>query len=207
MLRFTMLALGVLFLSLPAYAKETIDNPEFASWNKFKVGATVTLRADMTAAGNKTTNESTHTLKSKSADKIVVTTVNKTFVNIPGQGQREIATPAADREIPAKLPKITLPPTAPNVPKPKVTTGEETLTVAGKSIKCKWTQSVVKGPMGTVTAKTWTSSEVPGGTVKMSSSKRQVTSANPSSNIFGTSHWPATDELGLNAIRSCNSTR
>lgn len=175
MLRFTILALGVLCWSLPAHAKEAIDNPEFANWNKFKVGASVTMRAEMTVSGSKTVNQTTHTLKSKSADKLVVTTQNKTIVNIPGQGDREISTPATDREIPAKLPKME-PPTAPNTPKPEVTTGEETLSVAGRSIKCRWTQTVVKGPTGTVTAKTWNSSEVPGGTVKMSATTKGTVS-------------------------------
>ena len=170
-MRFTMLALGVLTLSVPAFAKESVDNPEFASWNKYKVGATVTLRASSGAGAAKTSTEMTHTLKSKAADKVVISSVTKTIVKIPGQGEKTIAAPAQDREIPAKLPKLT-PPTAPDAPKPEVKTGEETLTVAGKSLKCKWTETTSKSAAGVVTAKIWSSDEVPGSMVKMTSTTK-----------------------------------
>jgi hypothetical protein len=146
--------MGIAALTALALASMAADN---TGWNNFKPGAWVKLKStsDMTVAGHKntTSTEMKETLVSKTADKAVVETettmmgnTTKTKAEIPLTSNAKGTT----TQNPAKM-------------------GNETITVAGKTFKCKTfeTQSEANG-MKTST-KTWMADEVPGGMVKSES--------------------------------------
>ncbi|MDJ0973952.1 MAG: hypothetical protein QNJ98_05795 [Planctomycetota bacterium] len=174
MKRIWMMTAALLLAITPAAteAGEKIENPEYASWKAFKAGTKITMRTTTTAATVSTKLETTTTLKSKGKDKLVLSTQTVTFVDIPGQGEKRIESPAQDREVPAQLEMPNMPEGVPGTPKPEVKEGEETLKILGKSYKCKWIETKIKLGETTTTSKVWSSTEVPGGMVKMTSSTK-----------------------------------
>src|SRR5262245_4411192 len=58
----------------PAPGQETVDNPEFASWSKFKPGTSVTFKSSTTANGMASEVTMTITLVEVGADKVVLET-------------------------------------------------------------------------------------------------------------------------------------
>ena len=76
-------------LSLFSPAQEKIDNPEFASWSKFKKGTSVTLKTSTDAGGMKTESTVTTTLVESGADNHVVeTTVVSKFNGMEFKARR-----------------------------------------------------------------------------------------------------------------------
>src|SRR5262249_30282313 len=55
-------------------AQETVDNPEYATWSKFKPGTSVTYKSTTTAAGMMTEATMTITLVEVATDKVVLET-------------------------------------------------------------------------------------------------------------------------------------
>lgn len=157
-------AVAVLLLvgAVGAARAEQIDNPEYKHWSQFKAGTWATLKSVTEAAGNKTAMEQTHKLVEVTGEKCVIETSMK--MEVAGQ---TIQQPAMKRDVPAKIEKGQPVKTeGKDAPKPKE--GEETISVAGKSLKCKTVEVEfdVQGQKGT--SKSWTSDEVPGMVVKSS---------------------------------------
>jgi|SRR5579872_3380171 len=135
--------------SKPAVAK----NP----WGSFKVGSYETTKTSTTAAGNTMATEIKMTLVALTADKATVETATTVMGN----------TTKANVDIP--LTATQTPNTPPNgtAPNATVKSGNETLTIAGKSLACKWTETEADSNGNHVTSKIWMSEEVPGFVVKM----------------------------------------
>jgi hypothetical protein len=142
--------------------KKKIDNPQYADWSRFKVGAFVEATIESDSSGSKSTAKMTTKMVELTAEKLVleVTTVSK----MAGQ---EFAMPAQKIEVPKilEIPDIKLPETKPE-DTPKVTEGSETIEVAGKKVACKTIEST--GDMMGMKhwSKTWYTNEIPGGWAK-----------------------------------------
>jgi hypothetical protein len=151
-------------------ADETIDNPEFASWSKFKVGTSITIKSITEFGGMSTESQQVVKLVEATADKLVLDTAGSTTVagmkiDIPAM-KREIAktiTLTVDLKK-AKADAEKLPPDA------KTEEGAETLTMGGAQFKCKWRRTQITIMGNATDTKIWTSDDVPGGTLKMESS-------------------------------------
>jgi hypothetical protein len=148
-------------------AEDTVDNPEFTTWSKFKKGTSITLKT--TSAFNNMTTEitSTTTLVEVGADKLVVETSSVTKFN-----NMEIKAPPAKRDV---MKTITLPK---GVKKEDLTAkkppgtfeeGTETVKVGGTEVKTKWFKFKAEMDGTKTEAKMWTSDDVPGSMVKMES--------------------------------------
>ena len=186
--RIALIALALLLAAVPAAAApeagQTIDNPEFANWKAFKVGTSITHR--MTATSGPTTSkmETTTRLKAKSDDKLVLTYSTVTYIAIPGQDEQKVETPAQERTVPAKLPKMAPPKETADMPKPEIKEGEETLKILGKDYKCTWIQSTLELNGMKTTSKTWMSAQVPGQMVKMTSSTKGAVSSTSTTEVI-----------------------
>ncbi|MBI3830571.1 MAG: hypothetical protein HY291_13705 [Planctomycetes bacterium] len=162
---------GLALLGLSGLVRaETIDNPEYKHWSQYKAGTWVTWKQTTDAAGNKSVTETTLKLVEVNADKAVIETLMK--MEVAGQ---KIEQPAQKRDVPAKIEKP-----APvkqeevkDAPKPKE--GEDTVTVAGKALKCKTIETTLDAAGQKGTTKAWTSDEVPGQMVKSETKTPQVT--------------------------------
>jgi hypothetical protein len=151
------LALG-LFSALAM--AEQIDNPNYKTWASYKPGswAKYTIVSD----GGNFKTEMVMTMKLMEVTPEKVTLEYSNTMNVGGQ---KIDTPPQKSDIPAKTEKAA----GDDKTKVDVTTkdaGQEDVAVGGKSYKCKVQETTTKSPQGTATGKSWTSEEVPGGTVK-----------------------------------------
>ena len=167
--RIAMLAALVVMPAAMVRADETIDNPEFANWSKFKAGTSVTMKTVSEVSGM--SNESTlkTTLLEVGSDKVVVETAISMTV-----GGMKIDVPPMKRDIAKtitvtddyKKAKAEAEKQKANV---KTEEGTETLTIGGVECKCKWTHSKISVMGSDVDSKIWTCDDVPGVTVKMES--------------------------------------
>lgn len=159
-------------------ADETRPNPPYKNWSAFNVGAYATLKSVLIDHSNDDPNTidatarpegafeqlSTYKLLSKSPEKVVIE-----------QTDTDIEPGAEIEHSPAK---ITYPATV-SAAKPAntgvsgVKEGEEEVEVAGKQVKCHWVESTVKIGEETSSEKLWWSDDVPGGTVKKTTTKKQ----------------------------------
>lgn len=129
-------------------------------WAGFKPGSFAKMKSTMvmTIAGNKTetATEMTYTLREVTADKAVVDVETsmagvpptKTTMDMPLGGGQAMATPTV----------------VPDAPKP--VEGEEELTIAGTTLKCKTMELTTEANGIKTMTKTWTSESVPGWAVK-----------------------------------------
>lgn len=151
---------GLLLAAGGAYAQQS---SEFDNWNGFGVGSSVTLEMEM--SGMKMVM--TTTLKKKEADKLTVETVTEmSGSKMPGQ-ERVIEKPktGGDTGAAAKCPKCNKDAAS----HCKMTeAGKERVKVGDKEIECTVVEMKMSDCDGkdTGSSKTWTSKEVPGGTVK-----------------------------------------
>jgi hypothetical protein len=159
--RFATVAVLVLAVGA-ASADETVPNPEFANWSKFKKGTSVKLKTTSSAAGMTSETFSTSTLVEVGADKIVVEYETTTVFN-----GMEVKAPASRREIPKTITKA--PPPKTDDTKQVVTeeNGTETIKHLGREIKTKWTKNTVEANGIKTVSKLWMSDDVPGMMVKM----------------------------------------
>jgi hypothetical protein len=145
-----------------AAGQETIANPEFADWSKFKKGTSVTVKVVTDAGGMKTEAVITNTLVETGPDKLVLETTSTTKA-----GGMEIKAPAIKRDVPKT---ITIPagvkkedlPGKDGKPPGTFEEGTETVKVAGVEYKAKWYKSKVEMAGNKFESKTWLSDEVPG---------------------------------------------
>jgi len=162
--RFATLSLFVLMPGIAA-AEDTIPSPEFASWNKFKKGTSVTLKMTSAVAGMNNETTVTTTLVETGPDKLVIETAS--VVKVAGM---VIKSPPFKREV-AKTVKVPDGIKKEDIqggkPPGTVEEGTETLKIAGAEINTKW-YKVKSEAAGTKTeSKMWTSEDVPGLMVKM----------------------------------------
>ncbi len=146
-----------------ATAQETIENPEFTSWSKFKKGTSITLKTTSTAAGVSSEITATTTLVEVGADKLVLEYSSVTKVN-----NMEFKADPDKRDVmkTIKLPKVAKKDV--KVEKqPTPEEGTETLKTAGTEVKTKWYKNKAEVAGAKTESKLWLSDEVPGGMVKM----------------------------------------
>jgi hypothetical protein len=148
---FFVLALLAL-LPAPARAQKT-ENATYTSWAKFKPGTSVTLRAARpgAAVGSGGATQ-TATLIEVTAQQVTIET--KSVVDIGGQKRER---PAKKTSIPAQW--------TPPSDEAKAKRGTEEVTVGGKTYQCKTTERTA-GEDSSFVMKTWSSDQVPGGTVR-----------------------------------------
>jgi hypothetical protein len=160
----------------------TVDNPAYKNWSAFKPGTAVTLKrvvvdksgdapgvVDATAEPD-APHESytTYKLVSVTPEQAVV---EMTETDIEGGNEVEHA--------PVKItyrPRLAKKYAEQGLPKSKVSglkEGEETLTVDGQKVETHWVESEFSVENETSWSKVWASDEVPGGTVKRDTLKKE----------------------------------
>jgi hypothetical protein len=159
--------IAVLALAAPAVAADTVDNPQYKEWAKWREGAFATLKTEAVVDGTvQVVTTQTQTLKKLTAEKAVIE-----MTSITEAAGQKIDAPPMTFDIPAKGPKIDLSGfTGANVdpkdvPKYKETKGKESLTIKGKKLDCEWHQIEVAGAV----TMTWYCDQVPGRMVKAES--------------------------------------
>ncbi|MGC4030620.1 MAG: hypothetical protein QM754_02565 [Tepidisphaeraceae bacterium] len=157
-----------------ARADDAKPNPEYEAWAKCKPGATVTIKGSTETAGNKMENSVTTKLLEVTPEKAVV----ESTITMEMMGQK-MPQPPQKRDVPKTfvMPKPHAVPGQPEQKAPEPKIGEETITVAGKEYKCKTTEIELNQNGMKVHSKTWTSDQVPGGMVKMTSDATGAVSA------------------------------
>lgn len=141
-----------LVLALPLRA----DEPQHP-WAKFKVGSWVKTKTTSTTLVADTKQETVTEMKQTLKELTEVEAVIETEMTVAGQ----VIT--STYKIPLKGEVKT---SEPPKDAPKMETGEEEITVAGKKMKTKWMKSVFEGSGCKTNSQTWTSAEVPGAAVK-----------------------------------------
>jgi hypothetical protein len=142
-------------------------NPAYTSWASQKPGTSVTMKNATEMMGQKTEMEMVSTLKEVTADKAVVEV--KTSMTMMGN---KTDMPAQTQDIPAKAPDGQ--PTDPIEAAKKAGAevkdlGEETVSIAGGSYKCKVMETKMDQQGMKVASKIWTSTDMPGMLVKLES--------------------------------------
>jgi hypothetical protein len=128
---------------------EKIDNPIYGHWSSFKPGSVLKTTTDSVAAGQETTIDIVSTLLEVTPEKLVVEM--KTDAHA---GDAKLKQRVRKQDVPAKID----PPAGANAIKHST----ETITVAGKAYPCQ----VSEETRDTLTIKTWTNDQIPGGVVK-----------------------------------------
>lgn len=154
-------------------AREMIDNPQYESWVKFKVGTSITVENTYTQGDRTSTNESTFTLKEVTADKIYLDL--KGSRKIPGKDEPYEFTHQVP--VPAKMPKSGFQqnPFQHNKGNTKeLGKGQEDIKFGEKIFKCEWKETETTFEWSekkfVTKTKTWTCKDMPGGTVKSETS-------------------------------------
>jgi hypothetical protein len=143
---------------------EQVDNPQYKQWSKFKAGAWVKHKSETSFGDQKTSQEMTTKLVELTPEKAVIeSTISMTM------GDQKMDMPAQKMDVPAKVEKKTEPTAA---EKPATKEGDETITVAGKSLKCHWTETTIKQEGGTIVSKVWMCDDIPGSMAKMESNSQ-----------------------------------
>jgi hypothetical protein len=148
---------------------EQVENPQYASWSKFKPGTTVTYKvnSETKMQGMPDPMKSEMTMSTKlvevKPDELTIEVTNKMMA-----GGQEMAMPATTQKVPAKIEKTATPAPDAKVEIKDQKDGKDTVEVGGKKYDAATHEQtmVMKEPAMTTVSKTWTSKEVPGGLVK-----------------------------------------
>lgn len=150
-------------------AEEKVDNPEYKHWAQFKPGSFAEVKMESTVMGTKTKAVTITTLKQLTVEKAVV----EVKMTSEAMGQK-MEMPPSTQDIPAKIEKQDLPDLEPKKGKQpdgtevlEVKKGKEEVKIDDKKIATEWLESKVKTGDSTITSKVWTSEEIPGHIVKM----------------------------------------
>jgi hypothetical protein len=163
-------AVALVLIAGVASAADTMPNPEFTNWSKFKKGTSVTVKTTSTGGGAESETLSTSTLVEVGEDKVVVEYVSVSKVN-----GMEFKLPPAKREIPktitvTKVDNTKADPKDPNKPVEVASEmGTETIKAVGTEFKTTWRKNKVEAGGTTSISKIWMSDDVPGMMVKMES--------------------------------------
>jgi hypothetical protein len=153
---------------VPPQAESLSDSPRYHAWKKFPVGARVTYESrqytEVQPGAGKyqrlRISQTTFQLNSIDAERAVLTSATTTWNPRGG-----VFHSTGDHVYKTKetVPPMELPGN-PSPDKIQTTRGEETLVISGQSVPTKWERiSTVDAPENYI--KTWTSDQVPGGTV------------------------------------------
>lgn len=143
-------------------------------WVGFKPGAFAKLRSSTVSEAAGMTMESVTemktTLKEISATEATLEVETSVTSKVNGM-ESKVPTQTTITKLPlaASGPAPTDTPSAAPSPAVKVDTAQETLTIGGKPIKCTVSAVVTEAEGAKITAKSWTSDDVPGGLVKSES--------------------------------------
>lgn len=148
---------------------ETVDNPEYQNWSKFKAGTWVTYKQTTDVAGNKSQTESTTKLLEVTAEKCVL----ETSVKMEVAGQK-IEQPAMKRDVPAKFEKGNPVPQGEVKDAPKPKEGTENVTVSGNELKCRTVELEYDANGMKGVNKSWVCEDVPGMMVKNENKSAQM---------------------------------
>lgn len=154
--------------AMPEKTGKKIENPIYAAWAKFKVGAWVRHVSTTEAAGQTTKQTITQKLVELTEAKAVVEMVMS--MEVAGQ---KMDMPASRTEH-EKMMDEYKPTAMPEGQKPTVKEGEEKLTVAGKELACKTVESSGEASGTKYWSKIWTCADVPGGQVQMETKSEAV---------------------------------
>jgi hypothetical protein len=147
--------------SIPAAGSEAKEPPAARTaakhpWGGFKKGSFAKMKSltemDIAGTKNKTEMTLTYTLKDLTADEAIVET-ETVMANVPPQ--------KSEMKLPLHGPEAK---TSGDTPKPKSSTEE--LEVAGKKMKCTWTETETDAGGVKTVARVYTNEDVPGFTVK-----------------------------------------
>jgi hypothetical protein len=159
------------WLTAPIPTQVLVDTPEYVGWKKYSPGTKVGIEYRLLMEHQPGTNQFTRNkishdtfqLESIDNERAVVSIDTTTWHMSGGQTQ------STDK----LTYKAKVPPTPPSDDR-QVTTGEETLTINGKEIACKWEKVALnRDPVESFT-KTWRSDKVPGGLVLMQVHQRSM---------------------------------
>jgi hypothetical protein len=168
-MRHTMLGsaglLALLMLAGSAAADETVENPEYKKWAVWKEGAYATLKGENRFGDVDTIVTSTQTLKTVSAEKVVVEVT--TMVETNGTTTKAPPTTMEHRAREPKLSEDVRRQVEEQTKKfaAQTTKGKESLTVNGKTLACEWSRFQAEG----IDSKSWMCDDVPNQMVKMES--------------------------------------
>ena len=145
-------------------AEDTVPNPEFANWSKFKKGTSVTHKSTSEVMGITSEVVITTTLVESGADKLVLESTSVAKVN-----GKDFKPPPFKRDVAKTVP------IAKGLKKEEFTAGKppgtseegaETLKIAGIELKTKWYKYAADVNNIKSEGKSWMSDEVPGMLVK-----------------------------------------
>lgn len=141
------------FAVLCALAQDPLQDPA-AGWKDFGKGSWIRLKGTtrfMTQGKVQTVDtETKYVLIDKTDDKLVL----EVYSTAMGQTDKQVQ-------------ELKLKPEPGNLRVKELSRGEEELEVAGKKLRCAWTEYLVETNESKAVTRLWTSKDVPGQTVKM----------------------------------------
>lgn len=159
-------AIGALLACVgPLAAQEMVENPEYASWSKFKKGSSVSLKSTRVTKSQKSEVIITMTLMDVGPDKLVIETSSV----VKDSKEKDFKTTPEKKEVMKiiPLPKgLVKEDFAAGKPPGTTEEGIETLKIAGLELKTKWYKYKAEVAGIKIEGKRWVSSEVPGNIVK-----------------------------------------
>jgi hypothetical protein len=145
--------------------RETFENPEYASWAKFKVGTTVVLRSVTETAGiaGKTVTTTRHTLTELTGEYAVVEAQSSTtrYDGVTTDNPPDAVKYARRIPLPPGVAKEDF-----GKPPRGAEQGEENIIAAGVTHHAKWQTGKDRNEAGEVFTKVWSADGVPGRLVK-----------------------------------------
>jgi hypothetical protein len=172
----------VVLCAAPAFAQQAVQrtespkpgdlitNPTFALWANFAVGTSVTQKEAVTLAdGTIIESQMTARLVSKHPDKL---TVEMTLV--PLDAARRAGVVDETKTLTTYPSKVKFEDfQTPESSGYSVTTGKETLDLNGKRIDTEWVEASSTNSDGSVTERDWYATDIPGGLVKQTVTKKK----------------------------------
>ncbi len=147
-----------------ALAQEMVDNPVYQDWARFKVGTSVSYEQTMKAQGQDMQMKQTFKLTALDKEKASVQLTQRmnmmgTAMEMPGMTLTHAAKVKKEEldqaDQPGEMPRI------------KVEGGKEKVDAAGQTFDCTWGEVEMEQDGAKMKGKTWVSTQVPGGMVKM----------------------------------------
>ncbi|HEY9069046.1 MAG TPA: hypothetical protein VIV61_02260 [Candidatus Ozemobacteraceae bacterium] len=161
MKRFAFVLMALLTVST-AFAADLVDNPSYAVWSKFKIGAELKYKQVSEVANMKTESEITYKLVELTPEKLVVEMGGSSMV-----AGNKMELPPTRMDHAAKIENAKVDPKMAEMIKADAKAGEEQVTVPAGTFKCRVIESKMTQQGAEVSTKVWASDEVPGGLVKM----------------------------------------
>lgn len=154
---------SALFLAASGRGEDQVENPQYASWYKFKPGTMIAVQDTQASKVRTIIIVREISLVSVDKDKLVLQTATWTSVN----GNKTYTLPYRT-DVPRLIPKSEDPSRGLPVGKSEgnVEEGTKTLTISGVEFKTKWYRNVDKFANKDYESQFWVSDEMPGKVVK-----------------------------------------